>query len=248
MINKQKLLLSLSALVLSLAMVVFSVSSAQAMSDEVREGLNQLGNLKKEQIKERVEAGKATADEVKAQQKEETKEYVGGKVQERANQAREDFSEKHGWGNGEIRDEVHNKGDEVAIKVCQRSKERYQKRLDFYKQIENKYVVRYEDIVDRIASALDKLEALGLDVSEARTKFDTWRSKIDEVVASLRTNMSVLEELTSVDCNDPQAAREQVKAVRARLEQTGMKAKEVRQYYQDEVRPALMDMKNQKAE
>ena len=245
MTNKQKIFLSLFALTFSMFMVVLSVSSAQAFSDQAKEGFKQFGEFKKEQIRERVQAAKEAANEVKLQQREETKQRVRKKSQERANQAREEFSQEHGWGNGEIRERVRIKGDEVAMRACERSRERYQKRLDFYQGIEDKYVTRYENAVSRVEGLLNKLEALGVDVTEARNKLETWTSKIDEAVASLRVNMDALESLANVDCNDPQAAREQVKAVRARLQETRTKAKEVRTYYQEEVKPALLDLKNQ---
>ncbi len=247
MTKQQKFILSVFALTLSFAMMLFSVNNASAFSEEARQNFEQLKQLKKEHVREQFDVARSAAQEVRVQQRIKTKGFVKDKAQERINQARAEFSEKHRWGNGEIKEQVKTRRDELAQQACERSKTRYQKRLEFYKNIESKYISRYKNAVSKVDGTLNKLEALGFNVDNAREKFNTWITKIDEVVASLRENGAELEKLASVDCSDPQAALDQVKAIRARFQETRVKAKEARDYYREELRPTLIEFRNERA-
>ncbi len=261
--TRARIFFSILAASLAFLMVVISIGSVAYASDdyekeveqEVKESVEsqveevtEAKEAEQERYKKKLELAKKMVESIKKKtnQAEETKEEVEKENKEQKYKELNEMGKQYGLNQDEDEYESEKRGanaDKALEMACNRVRERYQERLERYKQAEERYVTGYGKAISYLEGALTKLESLGVDTTEAREAFATFKEKIDEAVASLRQSMNLLEDLKEMNCSEPEKARNQLQMAREELKQAREKAKEARRFYKEELRPILLNLK-----
>ena len=267
--TRSRIFFSILATSLAFLMVVISIGSVAYASDDyekyeekVKQKIEELGKpkaekraryreAKEERYRKKLELAKKMLELIKEETQKQTEE-AGGKNREKKEvwagkyKKLKEMGKQYGFDQNESGFDLEGEGesaDKTLEIACKRVRERYQERLERYKQVEKRYVARYGRAISYLEGTLTKLESLGVGTTEARGAFATFKEKIDEAVVSLRQNMTLLEGLKKVGCSEPEKVRNQMQLVREELKQTREKAQEARRFYKEELRPILLKLK-----
>lgn len=106
----------------------------------------------------------------------------------------------------------------------------------------------YENLVNRLEKASDKLEAKGLDVATLNSQIDTLKSKISTFEADLATYKQALSDLQEMDCvADPTAFQASLEAARTARAKVAQDAADIKTYATDTIKPTLVSLRTQLA-
>lgn len=135
----------------------------------------------------------------------------------------------------------------IKERVCQMTEEKIQKRIGRYEDLDADHKVKYLQIVENLKKLADRLAAKGYNTTEIRAAYAGLNDKIISTHGDYGRFVAFLNQTKGYACGKSDGefkaillqAREQLRLV----EQS---RKEVRKYYQEVVKPALMNLKNQK--
>jgi hypothetical protein len=122
-------------------------------------------------------------------------------------------------------------------------------KVERYNTNREMYVGKYERLRLRIAAWASRLEEDGYDVTDLEASLATLDTKIDAVSALHEEFITKLENIKNFECGNSDGAYTQALTTsREALTAVRDGVSEVRKYYKEEVKPLVIDLRNQVAQ
>jgi hypothetical protein len=186
-------------------------------------------NSEERKSQEEIDAFKAQQREEKAQMIEEEKARLR-EQKEVMVQQREEVKEKR------------------MVQRCENVTELVSQKVERYNTNREMYVGKYERLRERIAAWANRLEEDGYDVSNLEASLTTLDTKIANVSQLHESFVTKLDDLKNYECGNSDGAYKQALEVsREALTTVRDGVSEVRKYYIEEVKPLVIDLRNQVA-
>jgi len=132
---------------------------------------------------------------------------------------------------------------------CVNVTELVMQKVERYNANREMYVGKYERLRERIAAWANRLEEDGYDVAKLEASLVTLDSKIANVSALHETFITKLDDVKNYECGNSDGAYKQaLETSREALAAVREGVSEVRKYYLEEVKPLVIDLRNQVAQ
>jgi len=132
---------------------------------------------------------------------------------------------------------------------CVNVTELVQQKVERYNTNREMYVGKYERLRERIAAWANRLEEDGYDVAKLEASLVTLDSKIANVSALHEAFITKLDDVKNYECGNSDGAYKQaLETSREALAAVRDGVSEVRKYYLEEVKPLVIELRNQVAQ
>jgi len=132
---------------------------------------------------------------------------------------------------------------------CSKIEESVQKKIANFDESKVKHIEIYTRLSDRLSERITKWKEMGYDVSDLEANKKTLNEKISKYKTDYATFIQKLKDTQQYDCGHSEGefvsalnkAKTELKVVR-------QDASEIREYYQTEIRPNILELKKQNLE
>lgn len=160
---------------------------------------------------------------------------------------REEMKEKHeerkeAW--EEKKEERQEKKEERIEKRCEKIEQRIANRISKYEDRKENDTLIFDKLTTRLDSLIGRLEERGVDAADLKSKVDSMKAMVDDLRELQDAFIAELKKTEDLACGESEGAfKEQLQATKEDLNAVRDKVTEIRNYYRDTVRPAIIDLK-----
>lgn len=136
--------------------------------------------------------------------------------------------------------------EERKEKRCENVNNRIDTRIQRYENNQQRHRDVFGKIVNRVESVIDKLKAKGADTSDLSSALSTMKDMIKDLESEHSEFIDELKETKNYECGSSEGKfREQLKEARGSLLEVRSKVVEIRKYYQTDVRPEIIELREE---
>ena len=127
---------------------------------------------------------------------------------------------------------------------CEEHGNRFSMRKQKFSEHREKYVNRLGNVSTRLENVITKLNEKDIDTTTLQTQLDTLNKMIEELKAEYATFVDMIETAGEYTCGESDGAyKEALLAAKEQLKIVHAKAKTIREYFQNEIKPTIAELK-----
>lgn len=130
-------------------------------------------------------------------------------------------------------------------KQCEILQDRIDTQVQHYRYTKEAHFRFYDETVDMLEKLLTKLDTKGYDTKAARTKVEELKTKTANLQTEIDKIISDLGAAKTVSCTDPKTNKAKLQLVRSQVKAVYTAEHALVKYYKDEVRKAVVQLKDQ---
>lgn len=145
-------------------------------------------------------------------------------------------------------DDLKIKGTLQSIfqKACKTKEIKIQNRITSFNENKEGHIVRYSTLKDRLLQKLDNWEDMGYDIDQLREDYSELDEKVKKFATDYTTYISELEDTQNLACNSSSGEfADALSGTRDALRIVREDARAIRQFYQNTIRPHILELRDQ---
>jgi len=129
---------------------------------------------------------------------------------------------------------------------CNTFKGKIDSKINKFNSIHDDHIYKFNLLKYKLETLISKLDNAGYDTAKLREDVDTLEVKIDELNNLHKTLIEFLQEAKGIDCETKWGSPKYFLAdIRGVMKSNKDKSKEIKDFYKDEIRDHIEDLKNQ---